>query len=131
MTRTINLSNTQSRYQIVFFVHIYSYIWLAAGCFWHLLASFAQAKQAWRYVLPEGINRLIQRVTHLNFSDFSPATVAPILILPLPVNSSHHSCSRKYSTRRNLFTLPSWFHKHSEQTNVRCSVKFYTIQHSF
>ena len=29
MTRTINLSNTQFRYQLVFFVHIYGYIWLA------------------------------------------------------------------------------------------------------
>ena len=57
MTRTINLSNTQFRYQLVFFVHIYGYIWLAEGYLWHLLsrqnllsASFAQAKHAWWYV---------------------------------------------------------------------------------
>ena len=39
MTRTINLSNTQFRYQIVFFIHIhvYGYVWLAEGCHWHLL----------------------------------------------------------------------------------------------
>ena len=53
MTRTINLSNTQFRYQLVFFVHICGYIWLAEGCLWHFLpqqnllsASFAQVKQA-------------------------------------------------------------------------------------
>ena len=28
---------TQFRYQLVFFVHIYGYIWLAEGCLWHLL----------------------------------------------------------------------------------------------
>ena len=32
-----NLSNTQFRYQLVFFVHIYGYIWLAEVCLWHLL----------------------------------------------------------------------------------------------
>ena len=37
MTRKINLSNTQFRYQLVFFVLIYGYIWLAEGCLWHLL----------------------------------------------------------------------------------------------
>ena len=37
MTRTNNLSNTQFRYQIVFFIHIYGYVWLAEGCHWHLL----------------------------------------------------------------------------------------------
>ena len=37
MTRTINLSNTQFRYQLVFFIHMYGYIWLAKGCLWHLL----------------------------------------------------------------------------------------------
>ena len=33
MTRTINLSNTQFRYQLVFFVHMYGYIWLAEAMF--------------------------------------------------------------------------------------------------
>ena len=37
MTRTINLSNTKFRYQLVFFVHMYGYIWLAEGCLWHVL----------------------------------------------------------------------------------------------
>ena len=37
MTRTINLSNTQFRYQIVFFIHVHGYISLAEGCHWHLL----------------------------------------------------------------------------------------------
>ena len=37
MTRTNNLSNTQFGYQIVFFIHIHGYIWLAEGCRWHLL----------------------------------------------------------------------------------------------
>ena len=52
MTRTINVSNTQFRYQIVFFIHKYGYVWLAEGCHWHLLprqnftTSFAQAKDA-------------------------------------------------------------------------------------
>ena len=30
--QTINLSNTQFRYQLVFFIHMYGYIWLAEGC---------------------------------------------------------------------------------------------------
>ena len=52
MTRTINLSNTQFRYQIVFFIHMYGYVWVAGGCHWHLLprqnftTSFALAKDA-------------------------------------------------------------------------------------
>ena len=57
-TRTINLSDTQLRYQLIFFVCMYGYIWLAEGCLWHLLprqnlpsASFAQEKHARRYVL--------------------------------------------------------------------------------
>ena len=71
---TINLSNTQFRYQLVFFVHIYGYIWLAEGCLWHLLprqnllsACFAQAKHARRYVLPGCMIHLIhvQRLTQL------------------------------------------------------------------
>ena len=79
MTRTINLSNTQFSYQLVFFIHIYGYIWLAEGCLWHLLprqnlqwhllprqnlpsASFAQAKHARRYVLPGCMICLIQRL---------------------------------------------------------------------
>ena len=78
MTRTINLSNTQFRYHLVFFVHINGYIWLAEGCLWHLLprqnlqwhllpqqnlpsVSFAQAKHAGRYVLPGCMICLIQR----------------------------------------------------------------------
>ena len=32
--------HTQFRYQIVFFVHIYGYIWLAEGCLWHLFAFY-------------------------------------------------------------------------------------------
>ena len=44
LIRTINLSNTQFRYQLVFFVHIYGYIWLAEG--WLPLASVAQTKLA-------------------------------------------------------------------------------------
>ena len=69
MTRTINLSNTQFRYQLVFFVHTYGHIWLAEGCLWHLLpgqnlasASFDQAKHAQRYVLPGCMICVIQRV---------------------------------------------------------------------
>ena len=68
MTRTINLSNTQFRYQLAFFVHISGYILLAEGCLWHLLprqnlpsASFAQAKHAPQYVLPGCVICLIQR----------------------------------------------------------------------
>ena len=78
MTRTINLSNTQFRYQLVFFVYMYGYIWLAEGCLWHLLprqnlpwhllyrqnfpsAAFTQAKRARRYVLPGCMIYLIQR----------------------------------------------------------------------
>ena len=74
MTKTINLSNTQFRYQFVFFVHIHGYIWLAEGCLWHLLprqnlplASFAQAKHAWWYVLPGCMICLIQRYTNWKF----------------------------------------------------------------
>ena len=41
MTRTINLSNKQFRYQLVFFVDMYGYIWLhillTDGYHWHLL----------------------------------------------------------------------------------------------
>ena len=37
MTRTINLSNTQFGYQIVFIIHMHGYMWLAEGCHWHLL----------------------------------------------------------------------------------------------
>ena len=37
MTRINNLSNTQFGYQIVFFIHIHGYIWLAEGCHWHHL----------------------------------------------------------------------------------------------
>ena len=78
MKKTINLSNTQFRYQLVFSVHIYGYIWLAECCLWHLLprqdlwwhllprqnlpsASFAQAKHARQYVLPGCMICLIQR----------------------------------------------------------------------
>ena len=81
MTRTINLSYTQFRYQLVFFVHICGYIWLAEGYLWHLLprqnlwwhllpgqnlpsASFAQAKHAWQYVLPGCMICLIQRQSY-------------------------------------------------------------------
>ena len=42
MTRTNNLSNTQFGYQIVFFIHVYGYVWLAEGCLWHLLPRQCQ-----------------------------------------------------------------------------------------
>ena len=97
MTRTINLSNTQFRYQLVFFVYMYDYIWLAEGCLWHLLprqnlqwhllprqnlpsASFAQAKHGWWCVLPGCMICLIQRlelnytkatISHLNLSNLT------------------------------------------------------------
>ena len=45
MTRTNNLSNTQFKYQIVFFIHIYGYIWLAKGCHWHLNVATVSNKQ--------------------------------------------------------------------------------------
>ena len=78
MTRTINLSNTEFRYKLVFFVHIYGYIWLAEGCLWHLLprqnlwwhllprqnllsASFPLAKHAVAVCFDGGIILLIQR----------------------------------------------------------------------
>ena len=70
ITWAIYLSYTQFRYQLVFFVHIYGYIWLAEGCHWHLLprqnlssASFAQAKHARQYVLPGCMFYLIQHNT--------------------------------------------------------------------
>ena len=76
MTRTINISNIQFRYQLVFFVHIYGYIWLVDGCLWHLLprqnllsASFAQAKHVLQYVLPGCMICLIQYIK-VNFSIF-------------------------------------------------------------
>ena len=34
MTRTINLSNTQFRYQIVFFIHMYGWLKVAIGIFY-------------------------------------------------------------------------------------------------
>ena len=78
MTRTINLSNTQFRYQLVFFAHTVGYIWLAEGCLWHLLPRqnlqwhllprqnlpavyFAQAKHARRYILSGCMICLMQR----------------------------------------------------------------------
>ena len=48
MTRTVNLSNTQFRYQLVSFIHIYGYIWLAEGCLWHLLPR----QNLWWHLLP-------------------------------------------------------------------------------
>ena len=58
MTRTINLSNTKFRYQLVFFVHIYGYIWLADGYLWHLLPR--------QYVFPGCMIWLIQRFEWCN-----------------------------------------------------------------
>ena len=75
MTRTIDFFNTQFRYQLIFFVHIYGYIRLAEGCLWHLLPrqnlpspSFAQAKHVLQYVLPGSMICLIQRMSfHVMF----------------------------------------------------------------
>ena len=56
LTRTINLANTQFRYQLVFFIHIYGYIWLhvwlVEGCLWHLLPrqNLPSASFDWRHV---------------------------------------------------------------------------------
>ena len=41
-------TNTQFRCQLVFFVHIYGYIWLAEGCLWHLLPR----QNLWWHLLP-------------------------------------------------------------------------------
>ena len=57
MTRTINLSNTQFRYQIFFFMHTYGYVWLAEGCHWHLLPR----QTCCRHLLTGGMILLIQR----------------------------------------------------------------------
>ena len=62
MKRTTNLSNTQFRYQLVFFIHIYAciwlHIWLAEGCLWHLLPS----QNLWWHLLPGGMFCLLQHV---------------------------------------------------------------------
>ena len=50
MTRTNNLSNTQFRYQIVFFIHIYGYVWLAEGCHWHLLPRQNFTTSLWTHI---------------------------------------------------------------------------------
>ena len=57
MTRTNNLFNTQFRYQIVFFIYIHGYIWLAEGCLWHL---FPRQTCCW-HLLTGGMILLIQR----------------------------------------------------------------------
>ena len=56
MTKTINLSNTQFSYQLVFFVHIYGYVWLAEGCLWHFLS---RQNLQW-HLLPGGMYTLLQ-----------------------------------------------------------------------
>ena len=58
MTRTINLSNTQFGYQIVFFIHTHRYIWLAEGCLWHLFPR----QTCCRHLLTGGMFSLLQRI---------------------------------------------------------------------
>ena len=60
MTRTNNLSNTQFGYQIVFFIHIHGYIWLAEGCLWHLFPRQTYC----RHLLIGGILQVLQRAAH-------------------------------------------------------------------
>ena len=57
MTRTNNLSNTQFGYQIVFFIHIHGYIWLAEGYHWHLFPR----QTCCRHLLTDGMILLMQR----------------------------------------------------------------------
>ena len=62
MTRTVNLSNTQFRHQLVFFVHKYGWLKVAfAGqnLQWHLLPRQNMLR---RYVLTGGMILLIQRI---------------------------------------------------------------------
>ena len=80
VTRTINLSNTQFRYELVF---LYTYI-VIYGCLWHLLprqnlpsASFAQAKHAQQYVLPGCMICLIQRQCQILYNRSFPFKVPP------------------------------------------------------
>ena len=53
MTRTINLSNAQFKYQLVFFMHIYGYIWLAEGCLGKTFGGiFCLGKTCQQHLLP-------------------------------------------------------------------------------
>ena len=54
MTRTINLSTTQFRYQIVFFIHIHDWLRVA---FWHLFPR----QTCCQHLLTGGMILLIQR----------------------------------------------------------------------
>ena len=47
----------QFRYQLVVFVHIHGYIWLAEGCLWYLLP---RQNLRW-HLLPGGMWHLLQR----------------------------------------------------------------------
>ena len=77
MTRTVNLSNMQFRYQLVFFVHTYGYVWLAEGCLWHLLPRqnlqwhlLPGQNMLWQYLLTGGMILLIQRYPpHFDFGN--------------------------------------------------------------
>ena len=51
MTRTINLSNTQFRYQIVFFTHIYGYVWFGIFFLGKLAVGIFRLLQLIKYVI--------------------------------------------------------------------------------
>ena len=64
MKRTTNLSNTQFRYQLVFFIHIYGWLKVAFGIF--CLGKtcggiFCLGKKNRRHLSPGGMLHLLQR----------------------------------------------------------------------
>jgi hypothetical protein len=54
----------------------------------------------------------------LNVVDLSPAAVSSVLVLPLPVDTSHHSGAREDSSYGDLFAFPPCFKQNSEILNI-------------
>ena len=51
---------------------------------------------------------------YLNFCDLSSTAISSILFFPLPVYSSNHPGTRKYTSHCDLLALSSWFNSHTE-----------------
>ena len=72
MARTINLSNMQFRYQLVFFIHIYGWLKIAFGIFCldkTCGGIFCLGKTCRRHLLPGSMFYLLQRDQNLTQLD--------------------------------------------------------------
>lgn len=98
----------------------------------HIGVSFEpNSVQVLATVVPDDISgrSWMIRAPILNISDLSAPPVTTVLILPLPIDTTHNASAGEYTTSGHLLAFPTGLHEHSEK-NATCVYPHQLRNHS-